>query len=668
MTPQTVSAGAYALGYAKLGWHVFPCWWVEDGRCACGDPGCRNAGKHPISQLVPRGHLDASIAPQRLASWWRSYPKAHIAVHMGASNLVAIDVDPRNGGDLTLEQVQQRFGPLDTEVEAATGGGGRHLVFSAPSDVGRLPGTLGPGVDVKLNGYIIVEPSGHISGGRYAWEASSDPLDGAVPSPLPDWLRSFTRPPEPAQATAEATVGRQTVIDLRSALASLRADDRDLWVAIGHALKPLGEVGRGLWIEWSQTSDKYDPRDSAQKWDSFVPTRTGYQSVFAKAQETGWINPASVHQPVLEMPPDWEEVPAPSEAAAVVRRNHLDWSVLAQTKAPAREWIWPHWLSWSPTLLAGRGGIGKSLFTQQLGTALATGGDDMVKPARPVRVLYWACEDDTEELWRRQERICAHLKVPMTALENLVIDARLGLDNTLFTTEFGRPMWTPLIGELTEQVNDLGIDVLFLDNIGQTFGANENDRHHVTSFANGIVGLVRGRKFCPVLVGHPAKSSNSEYSGSGAWENAVRMRWFLSDRLPDEQEPENDTPTNMRVLAKRKTNYSQNDILRMTVQDGVLVSMVDEHGASSIDHLWETRAENVVLAGLDAILRMGKTASETPGPAYLPKLLCEFGMVDGLGKAEVERAMRRLLRDGKLRRDEVGRYANRAPKYGLVRV
>jgi RecA-family ATPase len=46
-------------------------------------------------------------------------------------------------------------------------------------------------VDVKCNGYIVVEPSIHPSGKTYSWEFSSNPLDGVVPSPLPDWLRNL---------------------------------------------------------------------------------------------------------------------------------------------------------------------------------------------------------------------------------------------------------------------------------------------------------------------------------------------------------------------------------------------------------------------------------------------------------------------------------------------
>lgn len=67
--------------------------------------------------------------------------------------------------------------------------------------------------------------------------------------------------------------------------------DNDAAARIGHALKPLGEVGRGLFMDWSFQSEKFDAKDAADKWDSFKPTKTGYQAVFKIAQEMGWVNP-----------------------------------------------------------------------------------------------------------------------------------------------------------------------------------------------------------------------------------------------------------------------------------------------------------------------------------------------------------------------------------------
>lgn len=90
-------------------------------------------------------------------------------------------------------------------------------------------------------------------------------------------------------------VPAQVVTDLRSALNHVRSDDRELWVRMGHALHELGDTGRGLWLDWSQTSDSFDPINDPKQWDTFKPTRTGYQAVFKAAQDAGWVNPLANH-------------------------------------------------------------------------------------------------------------------------------------------------------------------------------------------------------------------------------------------------------------------------------------------------------------------------------------------------------------------------------------
>ena len=94
-------------------------------------------------------------------------------------------------------------------------------------------------------------------------------------------------------ASGEPYVGARTLHDLRSALCWIDADDRDLWVKIGHALKTLGRKGEGLFFEWSQKSDKFDAGAISKEWRGFQPTRTDYKVVFAEAQKNGWLNPLS---------------------------------------------------------------------------------------------------------------------------------------------------------------------------------------------------------------------------------------------------------------------------------------------------------------------------------------------------------------------------------------
>ena len=89
------------------------------------------------------------------------------------------------------------------------------------------------------------------------------------------------------------TLPPATIHNLRSALLYMRSDGREHWIKAGMALHELGDTGRGLWLEWSRTSEKYDVADAAKAWDSFSPTSIGYKFIFAEAQRQGWVNPTS---------------------------------------------------------------------------------------------------------------------------------------------------------------------------------------------------------------------------------------------------------------------------------------------------------------------------------------------------------------------------------------
>lgn len=280
----------YALRYAALGWHVFPVWGAKDGKCKCRRL-CKSPGKHPVEYLVPRGQDDATTDPAKIRHWWAQMPDAGIAVFLKPSGLCVIDIDPRNGGFDTIAHIEGVHGPLVSDVLAFTQGGGEHRVFKLTSEIS-LPGKLGPGIDVKRNGYIVLTPT-RGTDGVYDWEASSDPLDGCVPSPLPDWVRDLAAPATQAEIIATATriITQAQIDELRSALATFPSDDRDLWVRIGMALHSIGQDGYTLWREWSETSAKFDPVDLRRVWQSFRPGKLNYETVFHVAQSHGWSNP-----------------------------------------------------------------------------------------------------------------------------------------------------------------------------------------------------------------------------------------------------------------------------------------------------------------------------------------------------------------------------------------
>jgi hypothetical protein len=162
-----------------------------------------------------------------LRYWWRRWPNAGLGLVTGAvSGLVVLDVDPRNDGDATLEDLECEHGPVPVTVEVLTGGGGRHLYFQHPGEE-TPPVKIGPGLDRLGDGsQVVAPPSLHASGRRYEWRSPGCPMTSRWPScrrgcvPMcPDEARRMTTGPRPA--TDED-----------------RAVFVELWAAVGVVLEP----------------------------------------------------------------------------------------------------------------------------------------------------------------------------------------------------------------------------------------------------------------------------------------------------------------------------------------------------------------------------------------------------------------------------------------------
>jgi len=111
-----------------------------------------------------------------------------------------------------------------------------------------------------------------------------------------DSKEACSKSDSPTSPKASIVLSPIDIQNLRGALLHIRADARKEWITAGLALKELGEVGRGLFMEWSATSHKFDPLDASDTWDSFEPTSIDYKYIFAEAQRQGWINPAKRYQ------------------------------------------------------------------------------------------------------------------------------------------------------------------------------------------------------------------------------------------------------------------------------------------------------------------------------------------------------------------------------------
>ena len=299
----------YALRYAALGWPSFPLRY-----------------KAPITA---HGVKDASTDPRVLSFRFSDATATGVGIALGFAvpgmpgyHAEALDIDPRSGGDNTLEQLLAAHGPLPDTVVAQSGGGGSHYLLAVPD--GQRLKAIGRGIDIKRQGgYLVVEPSLHPSGNRYHWLIESSPFEGAPIAAAPAWLLETAT----AQVVQLSLAGRghlapERVEDLRSALRYLDPDDYHQWVQVGQALHSTeaGEPAFQLWLDWSERSAKFRPGECQRKWLGFQPGRGLHvESIFHWAQSAGWV--AADNQPVpletvaIAEAPMADPIPAPPAAA-----------------------------------------------------------------------------------------------------------------------------------------------------------------------------------------------------------------------------------------------------------------------------------------------------------------------------------------------------------------
>jgi RecA-family ATPase len=355
--------------------------------------------------------------------------------------------------------------------------------------------------------------------------------------------------------------------------------------------------------------------------------------------------------------------PAPLEEKVMPSPGSvLEWASLLGREPPEREWVMPHWIPAAHvTLLSGRGGVGKSLLAQHLGTAIAVGAR-YLETLTPKTVLMWAAEDDYDELWRRQLNISSHLGVPLENLGNFRIRSCVGCDVTLAAPVFNALAPTPLLQTLKEECKEHGAELVIIDNVARVFGGNENDRHQVTTFIAWLQAACAPAAV--LLLGHPAKAVGSEFSGSTAWEGAVRARLYFSDRPPDEKAAEGEFSADeqVRYLSRRKANYSELEMRKFNLRDGVLVPEAVQRTAYR-----PALAQDAVLR---AVQRLAEKqifgTSSTASPNYLPKLAKQYALLDSVTEASFAAAMRQLVMSGELVSAPVGAYPNRTHKMGLT--
>lgn len=338
----------------------------------------------------------------------------------------------------------------------------------------------------------------------------------------------------------------------------------------------------------------------------------------------------------------------------------VDFASLAHTAPPTREWVAFEWIPRrSVTALFGAGGHGKSLIAQQLAVAVANGRDWLGIPVQQGPVLGFFCEDDSDELLRRGAELFSREGLtPEVGGRGLYLDARAGKDNLMVTyTQDRRLAPMELLLQLRKQVETLQPALVILDNIAQIYGGQENVRNEVTAFCNELTGLARAHNCAVLLIGHTAKAVESEFSGSTAWDAAVRSRLYIG-RSED----------GTTQFSRAKSNYSGLADMKLRYVGGAF-EPIQEDSAFLADEASVEAVREDILRALGTLTRREVSTSASPTARnYLPKLMADDGTPRTYGKKEIAQVLNQMIERGEIEVGELPwKTSSRHPARGLRR-
>lgn len=211
---------------------------------------------------------------------------------------------------------------------------------------------------------MAVQPIGELVLRRLRVTVKGKP-EQVAPAPL------ASPPPAQAEVGGKRRSVAETVALAEEALQVLQPDEYELWIAIGMALHQLGNAGYFVWDAWSARSEKYAGADDTRKrWAGFKPTQISIGTVFAKAEEAGWVSPwakaaarkSKPRRPVTEPAP--EDLAPPPAAAAGSPPD--DGSPPPPSEAPAGDGDEPPDNGWEQQLLRKKGEISACLANADL--------------------------------------------------------------------------------------------------------------------------------------------------------------------------------------------------------------------------------------------------------------------------------------------------------------
>jgi hypothetical protein len=527
-----------ALDYASRGWPVVPIHWPEGDKCSCGKVDCQSPAKHPITL---HGLKDATIDKVIIKAWWEKWPKANVAVLTGsASGIMVVDIDPRNGGDVSLKKLE-RLGNFPITPTAFTGGGGLHFILEHPGNgarIGNKSKLAGyEGVDFKGDGgYILAAPSRHMSGKQYTWKY---PHIGTRVVPPPPWLKKII----------------ESEVVHKKNLPSLRSNNpwAEMWRGVPDgtrnetAAKLSGHLlGRGLQEEEViEILSVWNTQNIPPLSDMVIVSTV--QSISRKEQE----KPTTIGM----MPAEYllsSDIQRPPE---IIGKGIL--------------------MEASGLILTGESGVGKSLLSLELAVKLSKGlplwGYEV---DRPRKIMFIQKENPDYTVQTRLRRIMRGISVNHVPNIQLV--------DRKFKADIGN---IRDLQKITDLITKSGTEIVILDPLSSYHHANENDNMAMRRILDNLTEISAVTNCAWIIVHHEGKPSEDR-QGKWRFRGASSIRDWADTMLGLLHKPNNEKkvlrllnfdkvrhgPDHPSLLLERDANFCHHEVEENSMVPMSLVS------------------------------------------------------------------------------------------------
>jgi hypothetical protein len=326
------------------------------------------------------------------------------------------------------------------------------------------------------------------------------------------------------------------------------------------------------------------------------------------------------------------------------------WDAL-KTEPNPRIWHLPDWMPGDDvTGFWADGGTGKTNIGMQMGYCTASCMPFLGMPIRAGGAIYFTAEEHNDEFDFRAHQIANGIIVPEEATRHpFEVVSGAGEDALLCRfSKVGVLEPTPLWRELVERIGDLKCAFVGIDPAADVYGGNEIDRAQVRAFINMLRKPAIEHKCAILLAGHASVDglkTGRGYSGSTAWHNSVRARWYF--QVPTAGEDDEEPNTDLRELSLRKTNRGKaGQRLLLQWHDGWFGLCGSDAGRS--DQEAQTRDRFLTLLARFQSEGRGRV-SPNKGPTYAPACFEQHPNGKPFKSRQYHAAMDALLASGQLR-------------------